>query len=57
MTVTTSGDELHTTAYITCTIVGNTEPLGFGHVGFLVDDVDAKCHELEQVRFTRWVTL
>mmetsp|Transcript_13029 Transcript_13029/g.43347 ORF Transcript_13029/g.43347 Transcript_13029/m.43347 type:complete len:348 (-) Transcript_13029:530-1573(-) len=27
---------------------GNSEPLGFGHIGFLVDDLEATCKEMEQ---------
>merc|ERR1711934_904582 len=26
---------------------GNTDPVGFGHIGYLVDDLDAMCAELE----------
>merc|ERR1712048_1007066 len=26
---------------------GNTDPQGFGHIGFLVDNLDAMCDELE----------
>eukprot|EP00927_Polykrikos_kofoidii_P084062 TRINITY_DN8763_c0_g2_i1.p1 TRINITY_DN8763_c0_g2~~TRINITY_DN8763_c0_g2_i1.p1 ORF type:complete len:372 (+),score=66.83 TRINITY_DN8763_c0_g2_i1:66-1118(+) len=28
---------------------GNTSPQGFGHIGFLVDELDAMCKELEDV--------
>merc|ERR1712146_508277 len=27
---------------------GNTDPQGFGHIGFLVDDLDACCKEMEE---------
>lgn len=34
---------------------GNTEPRGFGHIGFLVDDLDKSCEYLEskQVSFKK----
>lgn len=37
-TETTDGFQVHN---------GNAEPQGFGHIGFIVDDLDAMCKELE----------
>eukprot|EP00931_Biecheleriopsis_adriatica_P115476 TRINITY_DN91261_c0_g1_i1.p1 TRINITY_DN91261_c0_g1~~TRINITY_DN91261_c0_g1_i1.p1 ORF type:complete len:351 (-),score=65.03 TRINITY_DN91261_c0_g1_i1:195-1247(-) len=31
---------------------GNTDPQGFGHIGFLVDDLDAMCAEMEAAGVT-----
>merc|ERR1712087_1036062 len=31
---------------------GNSDPQGFGHIGFLVDDLDAMCAEMEAAGVT-----